>query len=192
MRKGHARCGVTLLPQNCAPAKVTLLSQRNRALVKVTVPPRNCAPAGVFGGKTEVVPDEADDGVPDFPQGPVGVLGFRIIRRKVRFGGVGQPEVGAQHVDARLAHPAGGGIVGETGQGVHAAQAHGGRRPTELGDSGGEALGVQASVLAQGAVLVDALAPLGHHQGDQGAGSRDRAEGQLDQLVNPPRDRPSP
>ncbi|MFI6254364.1 hypothetical protein [Streptomyces sp. NPDC051016] len=136
----------------------------------------------MLGGESEVVADEADDGVPDFPQGPVGVPGFRIIRRKVGFGGVGQAEVGAQDVDAGLAQGPGGGVVGEAGQGVHPAQAHGGGGVAELGDGGGEAFGVQAGVLAQGAVFVDALAPVGHHQGDEGAGSGDHAEGQFDQF----------
>ncbi|MER5295267.1 hypothetical protein ABT382_24820 [Streptomyces pharetrae] len=54
-------------------------------------------------GEAEVVADEADNGVPDFSQGQIGVAGFRIVRRQVGFGGVGQSEVGTQDVDAGLA-----------------------------------------------------------------------------------------
>ncbi|MFF4229732.1 hypothetical protein [Streptomyces sp. NPDC001820] len=50
---------------------------------------------------------------------------------------------------------------------MHAAQAYCGGFLAELGDGGGEALGVQAGGIAQGAVLIDPLAPVGHDQGDQ-------------------------
>jgi len=57
-------------------------------------------------------------------------------------------------------HAAGGSVVGEAGQGVHAAQAHRGGVLAELGDGRGEAFGVHAGRLAQGTVLVDSLAPV--------------------------------
>lgn len=52
----------------------------------------------------------------------------------------------------------------------------------ELGDGGGEAFGLQAGGVAQGAVLVDALAAVGHDQGDQGACAGHDPEGEFDQF----------
>ncbi|MFD0507719.1 hypothetical protein ACFQ0G_43100 [Streptomyces chiangmaiensis] len=120
--------------------------------------------------------------MPDFPQGQVGVPGFRVARREVGLGGVRQAEVGAQDIDAGLAQVAGGGVVGGAGQGVYAAKADRGRVVAELGDSRSEAFRVQAGCLAQGAVLVYALASVGDDQGDQGAGPGDDPERQLHQV----------
>ncbi|MCX5443754.1 MULTISPECIES: hypothetical protein [unclassified Streptomyces] len=111
-------------------------------------------------GPTEVVADETDNGVPDLPQGQVGVPSIRVVRRKVGFAGVGQAQVGAQHVDAGLTQIAGGGVVGEAGQSMHTAEPDRYGVVAELADCRGEAFGVQAGGLTQGAVLVDALAPL--------------------------------
>ncbi|MFE2700791.1 hypothetical protein ACFXI6_18215 [Streptomyces mirabilis] len=78
--------------------------------------------------------------------------------------GVREAEVGAEDVEAGLAQVAGRGVVGETGEGVHSAEAHCGGCVAELGDGGGEAFGVQTGGLPQSAVLVDALAPVSHDQ----------------------------
>ncbi|MFE9687841.1 hypothetical protein [Streptomyces sp. NPDC006285] len=72
--------------------------------------------------------------------------------------------------------------MGEAGQSVDASEADGCRRVAELGDGGGEAFGVQASGVAQSAILVDALATVGHDQGDQGACADHDPEGKLDQI----------
>lgn len=53
-----------------------------------------------------------------------------------------------------------GGIVRESGQGMHAAKSNGRRVVTELGDGGGEAFGAQAGDVPHRAVLVDAPAPV--------------------------------
>lgn len=60
-----------------------------------------------------------------------------------------------------------GGVVGRPGKGVYGAEAHGRGLVAELADGAGEPFGVQTGGLAQGAVLVDAPAPVGP---DQGAG----------------------
>ncbi|MEV6183280.1 hypothetical protein [Streptomyces sp. NPDC052015] len=62
---------------------------------------------------------------------------------------------------------------------MHAAEADGCTFVAELVGGGGEAFGVQSGGLAQGAVLIDALAPVSHDQGDQGVGAGHHAEGQL-------------
>lgn len=93
-------------------------------------------------GHAEVVADDPNDGVPNLPQGQVGVPGVRVVRWEVGFRGVGQAQVGTQYVDAGLAQVAGGCVVGESGEGMHAAEADGGRVVAELGDGSGEAFGV--------------------------------------------------
>ncbi len=136
----------------------------------------------VSGRKAQVVPDEADDRVTDLPQAQVRVPGLRVVPRQVGLRRVRQAQIGAQDVDARLARLAGGGVVGEAGQGVHAPEAHGGGLLTQLGDGGGEALGMQPGGVPPRPVLVDALTPVGHDQGDQGTGPGDHAERQLHQV----------
>ncbi|MBQ0854797.1 hypothetical protein J8N05_42305 [Streptomyces sp. BH-SS-21] len=65
---------------------------------------------------------------------------------------------------------------------MNTAEAYGCGCVAELGDGGGEAFGVQARGVAQGAVLVDALTSVGHHQGDQGSRAGHGAEGEFDQV----------
>ncbi|MFI1035948.1 hypothetical protein [Streptomyces sp. NPDC020951] len=65
---------------------------------------------------------------------------------------------------------------------MYASEADGLGGVAELGDGGGEAFGVQAGGVAQSAVLVDALAAVGHHQGDQGTRAGHDAEGEFDQV----------
>jgi hypothetical protein len=59
---------------------------------------------------------------------------------------------------------AGAGVIGELGQGVYTAAADRGGFVAEHGDGGGEAFGVQAGGVTQGAVLVHVLAAEGHNQ----------------------------
>lgn len=129
-----------------------------------------------------MVADQPDDGVPHFPQRQVGVSGFRGACGQFCLGGVGQAEIGAQDVDARLAQAAGGGVVCKAGQGVHPAEADRDGFVAELGDGGSEAFAVQTGVVSQGAILVEALAPVGDDQGDEGAGPGHHAEGKLHQV----------
>lgn len=133
----------------------------------------------MVGEQTQVVADDADDGVPHFPQGQVGMPRFRIVRWQVGFLCVRQAEVGAQHIDAGLAQLASRCIVGQPGQGVHGAQAHSLGVVAQLADGIGETLGVQTGGLAQSAVLVDALAPVGNDQSDKSSGCSNHPEGQL-------------
>ncbi|MFE1442970.1 hypothetical protein [Streptomyces sp. NPDC058739] len=69
---------------------------------------------------------------------------------------------------------------------MHGAEAYSRGLVAELVDSGSEPLGMQAGGLAQGVVLVDALAPVSHDQGDQGASAGDHSEGQLRQVEECP------
>jgi hypothetical protein len=59
---------------------------------------------------------------------------------------------------------------------VNAAKADRAGFFAELGDGGGETLGVQAGGIPQGAVLVDPLAPVGHDQGNQPTRASDHPE----------------
>lgn len=65
---------------------------------------------------------------------------------------------------------------------MHTAEAYCGGLLAELGDGGGEALGVQPGGITQGAVLNDPLAPVGHDQGDQGTGPGNHTERQFHQV----------
>ncbi len=143
-----------------------------------------------------MVPDEAQDRMPDLAEGAVPVLPVLVgvalvlggrgpVGQDGQVSGIGgerQPEVGAQDVDAGLAQAVVGGVVGEPGQGVDAAEADGGGVGAEFVDGLGEPLGVQTGGLPVGAGLVNALAAVGDDQGDEGTGSGDHAEGELHQV----------
>lgn len=65
---------------------------------------------------------------------------------------------------------------------MYAAQSDGGRRIAELGHGGREAFRVQPCGLLLGAVLVDTPLAIGDDQGNEGTGTGDDPERQLDHL----------
>ncbi|MGC4956087.1 hypothetical protein ACLQ2P_22920 [Actinomadura citrea] len=96
---------------------------------------------GDRGSRAHVVADDADDGVADLSKAgeggtDAGVLAevFALGRSVAGIGAVGQAQERAQYVDAGLAEVAGGGVVGEPGQGVDAAELDCGGGVAELGD----------------------------------------------------------
>ncbi|MFJ3099588.1 hypothetical protein, partial [Streptomyces hydrogenans] len=138
-------------------------------------------PVGSSGAPV-VVCDEAQDRVPDFPQGQVAVMFFLVGGIAAGVGGEGELEVSAQNVDAGLAQAVVGSVVGEACQGVDTSETDRRRLRAELVDDRGEALCVEPGGVAVGAGLIDTLATVGHDQGDERSGSGDDAEGQLHQV----------
>ncbi|WP_235023612.1 hypothetical protein [Streptomyces sp. WAC05374] len=129
-----------------------------------------------------MIADEAQDCVPDLPEGQEAVVLFLVVRVVAGVRGEGELEVGAQDVNAGLAQAVVGGVVGESGQGVDAAEPDGSGVRAESLDGLGEAFGVEPGSLAVRPGLINALAAVGDDQSDERAGPGDHAEGELDQV----------
>lgn len=122
-----------------------------------------------------MIADDSDDRVAYFS------FAFLVLAR-LRVGFVWHSQVGTQDVDADL--PLFCPVVGESGQGVHASKADGGRVVAELAGGGGVAVGEMGGVGAVGVTLGDALFAVGVDTRKDEPGQGEDGDGDLDAVRN--------